>query len=240
MSLSSVFVTGNQDAEEVHDLENGTPRLPPIPFWGLSDPIPLPEGASLGFDGLDYPKNPWLQLALNDEWVPGKSMVKCIPKIKLKTNKTVGNDGGPTVEEGHEAARVDITITVWTLSQWSILQDLMRKLWRRPGEPVPTDPTKKAIKIWAPAVAQWGVTSILIESPESLEPGPESGTMVMKIKAVQYIAEKIRSVAKPVAGEGGTLIRQFKDPKNAPTALQLPAETEATARPPVRGAEGIR
>jgi hypothetical protein len=232
-------VTGNVDAEEVHDLENGTPRLPPVPFWGLSDPEPLPEGAAFGIDGLDYPIHPWLQLSLNGKPVPGKSWVECTPKIKLKANKTVGNDGGPTIEEGHEAARVEITISIWKQSQWTILQDLMRALWRRPGEPLPADPTKKAITVWSPAFSEFGITSILIESLDSLRPGPEAGVWIKKIRAVQYIAPKTsKNVTRKIQGEGGKLAKQFKDPKNSPTAISMPSQSEASAVPPTPGAEG--
>ncbi len=215
-----------------------------LPFWvpsAYASPTDLPTEAHGGpIEGADYPANPWEQLRLNDKPIPGKSFVKCVPKIKLKANKTIGHDGGPTIEEGHEAARVDITITIWTASQWIILQGLMRQLWRRPGEPLPADPTKRAIAIEARACEQWGVRSVLIESPESLEPGLEAGTMAMKIKAVQFIAPKQAQVTKRVRGEGGTLAPQIKDPKNTATAISMPSQTEATARQSTPGAEGSR
>ena len=243
----ALLVTGNKAAqEEIHDHGHSAIQMDrPIPFWvppEFADPKSLPDKALGGStEGPDYSANPWEQLRLNDKLVPGKSFVKCVPRIKLKANKTVGRDGGPTIEEGHEAAAVTITITIWTPSQWNILQDLMRELWRRPGEPMPSDPTKKAIAIEARACEQWGVTSILIESPESLEPGPEHGTQVMKIKAVQYIAPKQAVVTKPIAGAGRVhLDPAFDRPKNTPTAISMPSVAESSARPPTPGAAGSR
>jgi hypothetical protein len=232
------FTQISPDDTEVHDLENGTPRLAPIPFWETPDAEALPNGQLAGYEGKDFPDNPWDQLLLNGAPVPGVSTVKCVPKIRLRTNKTVGHDGGPTIEEGHEAAGVMIAIKIWTPTQWLKLLDILAEIWRRPGSPIPAG-DKKAVRIWHPACAMWGVAAVLLESPESPDPGPEPGTKVVKIKAVQYIPPKQRNVTRAAKGTGGELAKAWKDPKNT-RAAALPAETESSALPPAVGAEGPR
>lgn len=213
--------------DEIHDLENGTPKAARVAFWDIAEPDGR-QPLDFSIEGPDYVKHPWDLLWLNGIRVPGISEVKCTPTLRLKTNKTVGNDGGPTIEEGHEAAKVDINIKIWTESQWSLLQDLMRDLWRRPGTPVPAG-DKKAITISHPACDLWGVTSILIRSPSSPEPAAEVGARIVRIQAVQYIAPKERPVTKPIKGEHGTLAPSAKDPKG--TKVTMPSET-IVAKPP--------
>lgn len=221
-----------------------------VPFW--DDPGgERPDE----YEGKDYADDPWDYVELNGQGVPGVSVVKCTPRVRLKTNKTVGRDGGPTIEEGHEAAKVEIAIKIWTPSQWRLLQRLLRQIWRRPGAPYfQTDdktraPDKKtglvpkvtrpAITIEHPACAMWGVFSILIESPDSPEPAPEIGAKIIRLRAVQYIAKSIEATRKASGtGKRGTLAPSSKDPKGTPVAPPPSTTGAAFARPPVPGAAG--
>jgi hypothetical protein len=97
-----------------------------IPFWGG-------EGA----DGPDYSDQPWdiITFVVDQRLLrsPGIAVVKCVPRERIDQQKPNGGDVGTIITRGHDPARVDIAIKVWTASQWEILQELMDALWRKSG-----------------------------------------------------------------------------------------------------------
>lgn len=97
-----------------------------IPFWG-----------GQGADGPDYSDQPWdIITFVVDQRIfrsPGIAIVKCVPRERIDQQKPNGGDVGTIITRGHDPARVDITIKVWTSSQWDILQELMDALWRKSG-----------------------------------------------------------------------------------------------------------
>lgn len=195
---------------------------------------PFPDSVGDGYDGHegpDYSTALYDVLVLNGRRVPGISRVKVVPKMRIDVPKTVNHDGGPTIERGHEAARVDITIRYWTPSQWVKLQEVLRAIWRPPGKPVP-DGNKKAVLISHPACAPpWNISAILLESVESPEPSSEGG-WVIKIKAVQYIAPKKRPVAKKAEGKGVAIAAGITQAKNG--VVPGPSKTAAVPKLPPR------
>lgn len=198
----------------------GLVAAPGAPFWDSSG-----DGED-GYEGPDYSVSPWDLAILNGLKVPGITRVKCLPKKKIDIPKTTGRDGGPTTDRGHEAARLDITIQVWTPSQWQKLQVLLRGLWRPPGAPVGAL-DMKAIKIEHPSCSNppWSVSSILVEILESPEWTAEKGAII-RIKAVQYIPPNKANVTRPVAGAGVPLAPEFQG-QSAASAPPKPSKTDA-------------
>lgn len=157
-----------------------------VPFW---DPI------TDGYEGPTYSDNPWDFVMLGGFMSPGVATVTCKPKLKIDQHKPNGGDGAAVIIRGHEPAKVEVQIKVWTPKQWEILQDLISRVWRRPGKASKQDrpgatggvkPTG-AIDIQHPACSLYGVTAVVLESPTSPEPAAEGGAMVLKFSAVQYI-----------------------------------------------------
>lgn len=190
-----------------------------VPFW---------DSAGDGFDGYegpDYATNAWDLCTLNGAKVPGITRVKCLPKKKIDIPKSTGRDGGPTTDRGHEAAKIDITITVWTPSQWQKLQVLLRGIWRPPGAPLGAL-DMKAITIEHPSCSSppWSVTSILLESMESVDYTPQKGA-VLRIKAVQYIPPKAVDVTRKAAGSGPALAKEIAQARGS--APPKPSKTDA-------------
>jgi hypothetical protein len=97
-----------------------------IPFWGG-------EGA----DGPDYSEQPWdiITFVVDQRLLqsPGIAVVKCVTKERIDQQKPNGGDVGVAITRGHDPARIDIQIKVWTESQWEKLQELMEALWRKSG-----------------------------------------------------------------------------------------------------------
>jgi hypothetical protein len=189
-----------------------------LPFWDIET----------GYEGPTESGAMWDVCMLNGEKLPGASEVICIPRIRIDIPKKAHRDGGPTIDRGHDAARVDITTELFTPAHWERYQEILRPLWRRPGEPVPK--VRRGIDIAHPACAMFGVTSIIIESPESPRRGSVPGSRIATLHCLQYIAPKDKPVAKKTDGSGrrATLAPHMA---NARTSVAPPPSvTGATAK----------
>jgi len=197
----------------------GIVAAPGVPFWDSAG-----DGLD-GYEGPDYATNAWDLATFNGFKVPGITRVKCVPKKKIDIPKSTGRDGGPTTDRGHEAARLDITISVWTPSQWQKLQVLLRAIWRPPGAPLGAL-DMKAITIEHPSCSSppWSVSSILLETMESVDYTPAKGA-VLRIKAVQYIPPKAVDVSRKASGSGPPLAKEITQARGS--APPKPSTTDA-------------
>jgi hypothetical protein len=206
------------------------------PFWDAVADVGYEEDQSRN-------NNPWDILYLNGERVPGIATVKVIPKIRIELLKASGRDGGPTIERGHEAARLDITIKIWTPAQWNLLNVQLAALWRSPGHQfrsrATTDGSGKvvqaaagAIRIAHPACSCFTrIASILFESVESPEPAPEQGARLVKIKAVQYIPKSEKDVTLVRKGTRAPLAPELDGKAKNGVAPKPVSKTDLAAKP---------
>lgn len=200
------------------------------PFWDSSG------DEEDGYEGPDYMTDPHDVAFLNGSKVPGITRIKCTGKKKIDVPKATSRDGGPTTDRGHEAARLEITVTLWTPAQWKIWQEITKKLWRPPNAPL-SDSDIKAISIYHPSCSSepLSVFSILIETYESAEWSPQKGAVV-RIKAVQFIPHKAADVTRAVRGAGVPVTKEFAEAKGS--APPKPSTTDAVPvlpTPPSRG-----
>lgn len=189
------------------------------PFWDIET----------GYNGPTESEEIWDVVVLNGEKLPGASDVICIPRIRIDVPKKASRDGGATIDKGHEAARVEITTKLYTPGHWERYQEVLRPLWRRPGEPVPK--VRRGIDIFHPACAMFGVTSILIEQPESPQRGSVPGERIVRLRCVQYISPKDKDVAKKTDGSGrrANLTPLFAQARGS-LPVHGPSVTGATAK----------
>lgn len=203
----------------INPLLLGIVAAPGVPFWDSSG-----DGLD-GYEGADYATNAFDLATLNGIKVPGITRVKCVPKKKIDIPKSTGRDGGPTTDRGHEASRLDITINVWTPSQWQLLQVLLRSIWRPPGAPIGAL-DMKAITIEHPSCSSppWSVSSILLETMESVEYTAAKGA-ILRLKAVQYIPPKAVEVTRKASGSGPPLAKEITQARGSAPAR--PSTTDA-------------
>jgi hypothetical protein len=193
----------------------------PLPFW---DPV-----IDAGYEGPDYADDrPWKLATLNGIKVPGETDVKCVPKVKIDIPKATNRDGGTAIYRGHQPAKVDLTIRIWTPSQWILFQQLLREIWRWPGAPVPAG-SMKAITIAHPSCALWGISSMLIENPESPEITLEGARF--RIQGLQYIPSKNQAVAKKASGSGPAVAPEIAAARKKNDIPPKPS-TQVVARAP--------
>lgn len=86
----------------------------------------------VGSTGRDYDVNPWNVVSFDDIPLPGICEVKGLPKCKVKSKKAPGSKGNRPTLLGYDPIEFDITCTIWTSSQWDIMQDLIDTLWNKP------------------------------------------------------------------------------------------------------------
>lgn len=205
-----------------------------VPFW---DPV------TRGYEGADYPgTSAWDQLKLAGVQVPGVCSVLIVPKKKVEVKKVHGVDGGPTIERGHEAAKVTISVRLWTPSQWRLWQDLLQLIWRLPSrttdeldkkiginilnvedqvaEALAIAQKKHGVQIEHPEAKVHGVSAIVLEG---LAYAMTDGARLTTISALQFIAPA-PATRKIVAPKKVELRQSFIDPRNAPKAP--PSETD--------------
>ena len=205
----------------------------PVAFWDQFDEGNEEDLSRFG---------PYDLLQLNGVVVPGRASVKVATKMRIDVKKATSQDGGPTIERGHEAAEIEIQILVWMRSQLEALERLMQKIWRLPGRPPVKQPGGaivggKAISVFHPVCTFSGITALVIESASwtGIQLN-EGGTL--QLKCLQYIPPVKREVTNKPSGSGQVvpLTPELAGKNSVPAAT--PDQTEAYAVPPVEPAEG--
>lgn len=195
-----------------------------VPFWDRYDE---------GNEGPDYSEEPWDLLVLQGMKVPGISKVRCVPKMKLDVQKPNGLDGSQVIARGHLPADVQITITIWTRAQWEIMQGILDAIWRKPGKDSRRSRTdasatvskEGAISASHPALALYGVSSIILEQPESPEEGA-NGERVIKMKALQFTPKTARKATRKIEAAPSDLHTKFQP--GQPAKNGVPAKPSTT------------
>jgi hypothetical protein len=181
--------------------------------------------------------------------VPGIADVKATVAQKLNIQKSKGRDGSTIIDEGRDAAKVTITVTLWTPEQWSEFQEILSRYWRNFGK-LPTSPEERQSGTTrtnenAVSVSHWclqmlKIFTVVIQEISSPEPGPVAGAMKVTIKAVEYAPTSAKVTTRKVAGKANKvgLSDGFQQAGATSGLLQPPSVTAAaptTPRTPVRG-----
>jgi hypothetical protein len=181
-----------------------------------------------GFEGPDFSDNPWDVLFLDKQKVPGISDVRCRGIERIDEPKRTGGDGGPIILRGRELCHVEMTVKLWTPSQWIIWQILEAQIWRLPGKPARHDakaPKTATVPVFLqrPTATSSGVP-LLLQDPDLVPAVDSKGvpTAVQRVP-VPTEAERIQlngaiEIAHPALRKGVThvIIKQIDSPIDAP------------------------
>lgn len=224
-----------------------------VPFW---DPVPdVAEGPT-------YVTEEWDTVKLAGEQLPGIARAKITSggDIRVDIQSASGRDGGVLVKRGYVPAQIEIEVKTWTDAQWADLQEIADMLIRKPGKldaiaenkrknkeilkatnEAIQEATESAISIYAPSLAPAKVENVIIRHVSPAEPGPEKGTMIVKIRAVEYIppppetkkaTRKVEGVAPP------SRVKEYRDPTPARNKPAKPSATDTGPRIPVSPNQG--
>lgn len=91
-----------------------------------------------GFEGPLYAPDPWDTCSLGGLRLPGIIEVSALPTQAADIQQPNDRDGAAIVMRGYLPGPVDIKITIWTPRQWEVYQQVLAKLWKKPGKIAPT------------------------------------------------------------------------------------------------------
>lgn len=196
----------------------------------------------------------WDICTLGGQVLPGITEVTGSPGIKTDIQKANGRDGAAIVQRGYIPAQIEISVTIWTPAQWTIWQqDVMPKIWRRPGKLDFNDQKKKigasdlevaktaAIQIAHPEAASIGVTAIMITSISSPRPtSGVAGARTIKIKAIEYVPPPPPSknaIRKATGVKPAERLPAYRDKPTTKNWVELaPSQTDGKPTGPIRPA----
>ncbi len=152
-----------------------------IPFW-------YPNPHQFDDQTFENPPNPWDYVALNGVVLPGIAKVKVGKGRKLDVKLPPASHGATITDRGYKPAPVEITLTQWTPSQNTLMQQLMSGANTLLSlEPKPnTSYQAPAYPIDHPATAMHGVTNVIIEDIEGPEDSSVKGAKEYRIKCLQF------------------------------------------------------
>jgi hypothetical protein len=220
-----------------------------LPFWGRS----LRPGH--GFEGPLYATNPHDVVQLGDEKLPGTCSVEALPEHVYDRQKVEGRDGATLVLRGYLPGPIDIEWTLWTEEQWEKAQEVIAKIWRKPGKLAPSEGGSKktaaaaaeatvveerALDIRHPGLQLLGVQRVVIRGISPPKRGPVPQSRVINIKCLEYVpTPKKKQKPTKVAGSASKLapVASFLQPKNGlgPSPSATDAKPFGPAPPPQKG-----
>lgn len=131
----------------------------------------------------------WDVLQLAGQELPGLAKVKASRKYKLDRKDQAGADGGDLTGLGHMPAEVEITLRLWTTSQFNELQSLLPKLMTRPGKGIPSP-----VDASHPALALLGIKSLYITELSAPMETSTKHVFELTLQATEFLPVKKQNV----------------------------------------------
>lgn len=177
-----------------------------------------------GVEGPDYSKNLWDTVRLGGVLLPGICAVKGLPMLSFDKKKAGGVDGATITVNGYLPGPIDIECRMWTPSQWQLFVNYVApKIWRRPNSGK-TDPAKLAKDIDHPALAVWGIRSVVVLGVSVIEPAGDPGVRVVRLKCVEHVAPKKSATVTAKGSTNVPIDKHFQQASNA--AGEPPEKTD--------------
>ncbi len=202
-----------------------------IGFWDVSDlsnaQIQGQAQAFIGGNGPDHSSNPWDTVFIGGAQLPGVCKVSGLPTLKIDQKKKGGSDAITFTATGYLPGPIEVECMIWTTSQWSIMQDIASKIWRKPNKKAKA--AELAQQISHPGLALWGVNQVIVQGVSTPTPGPLPQSMVIKIKCLEYVPPNAKDQTK-TAKSGPSF------PENSPKFPASNFAEKPSAKPP--GPEG--
>ena len=163
------------------------------PFWDLDDASVYQQVTA---DPADL--SAWDTAYLAGTQLPGLVKVETSVTRKIDVKTAPGVDGATITFHGLDAARIALTITLWTPDHWAAWQALLPTVQPRAGKP-----PAKPVSFAHPATSSLGITAVYVEEVGAPKPGSVVGTKEIELKLVQWM--KRRSVVSTPLDLGDTV-----------------------------------
>lgn len=211
-----------------------------VPFWSINP--------GKGYMGPIYPVNPVDLVILGGEKLPGICTIKALPAQEISRQKVPGRDGATILWRGYIPGPIDLSCVMWLDAQWQIMQDVIGRLWQKPGKQLagkgvaPKKESSKALEravsvaeqaamdIVHPYLQVLGISRVIMAGVSLPEDGPAPQSKTINFKLLEYVPPGKKSATKKAKGSLPTFARsttlEGKGPRNA-VAGPSPGEKEA-------------
>lgn len=174
-------------------------------FWGA--PIYEQADGTLtcpGYYGPTFAKNPWDRVLIKNKATPGLATVT-LPgggkKRDVDTKKPIGSNGARNTIHGVDAAKVLISLLIWTPEQLRELGRVWPIYFPLAGKKQP-----EAFDCGHPLFTLHGIKSLQFVGGDGPFPGPKQGTRVFEMHAVEFQPpDKKKATVTPVQAKGSLL-----------------------------------
>jgi hypothetical protein len=188
-----------------------------IPFWDDVSAFFGQDGSvHASAEGPLYSPDPWEQVWLNWKRLPGICKATGLPMLGIDKKHSNGQNGLVLNVNGYLPGPIEIESFIWTPEQWAAWQDVIPWIWSGPtsGKSKGSD---LAVMISAPALDLLGIKQAVVMGMTPPERGPIPQSMVIKIKALEYVAPAPNLHKVKPAPKNVPLVQQYQR-KNAPAA----------------------
>jgi hypothetical protein len=187
-----------------------------IPFWDDVSTFRDANGlVRSSAEGPLYAPNPWDNVWVNWQQLPGICKASGLPTIGIDKKKSNGRNGLTLTVNGYLPGPIEIESLVWTPEQWDKWQEIIPFIWQKPTS-AKMKASDLAVMVSTPALDFLGIGLLV---PIGITP-PERGSipqsMTIKLKSLEYVDAKIVNLktAKPAAKDV-PIVRQYRR-QNAP------------------------
>lgn len=205
----------------------------PSPFW--DNLFPDGNGGFLGYTGEMVGVNEWDRVKINGNYLPGIWSATATPALQLDVQKPNGYDGAALIEKGYVPAGITLIGKLWLPMHWAEFQRQLPTFWRAPNKWAISDakkqraqivPTQLAVSIYAPGIAPFGLSSMVIYQITPPEETDQIQVRQIKMMAKQYV---------PQPQKRHTAVRKIDGSSEGVDRSVQHAIIEANANPPRLG-----
>jgi len=153
-----------------------------------------------------YAIHPWDTATIDGHQLPGICRVMDgMTKIGIDLKKPDGKDGSTITVKGYRPGPFELSVSVWTKTQWDALTTVLDAIWRRPQKKAKgkTHVSDIAVPIFHPALALYGISSCAIQGVTFPSDGPFDGAKTVKIKCLENVPPGPKKQTKTAASKTG-------------------------------------
>jgi hypothetical protein len=148
-----------------------------------------------------YSDHPWDTAWMAGKRLPGLCEVaNGLTEIGVDMKKPDGADGSTITVKGYKPGKFEISCTVWTEQQWTVLQKIIALVWRRAQKG--SKLKSLAFDVSHPALQLLGVHSCVVQAVTYPQAGKFEGSKIVQFKCIENVPagkhSKTQTVSKVV------------------------------------------
>lgn len=205
-----------------------------IPFWDDYSSFVDANGITTGSaEGPLYAPNPWDQVWLNWQQLPGVCKATGLPMLGIDKKHSNGVNGLTLTVNGYLPGPLEIESLIWTPQQWAQWQEIIPFIWQKPNSGK-TKGADLAVMISTPALDFLGIKLAVVLGMTPPERGPIPQSMVIKMKSLEFVLPVPNLHTIKPAPKNVPLVQQYQR-ANTPPAPSAGGNGPGGPRPSTLG-----